>query len=105
MTEETNVVTLPTAEQRKQNHLAKLRGKVVGMLQEILQNPPAHALIITLSPSDEDPTQDELNVASTLPLNSKQDVEGVIHIIYSAADAIINALKEPNAESVAEDGE
>ena len=105
MTEETNVIALPTLDQRKQDRLAELRGNVVEMLQEISQNPPAHALIITLSPSDEDPTQDVLSIASTLPLNNRNDVEGIFHILDGAANAIVNSFDQPSAGSVAEDGE
>ena len=103
MTDETNVVALPTLEQRKQDRLTELRSNVVEMLNSISQNPPAHVLIIALSPSDEDPTQDELSVASTLPLNNPMDAERVTHIIGVAADAITTSLGNHNTGTATDD--
>lgn len=100
MTDTSNVIQLPSAteptEAMKTQYLNILKERAATLMQEVINENPAHVLVIMLTPDPNEVDTDTISVASTLPLRNPQDMHDILEVIHEALSVITSANEMPS---------
>ena len=106
MTNTSNLIQLPfttePTEAMKTQYLNILKERAAALMQDVINESPAHVLVITLTPNPDEVDTDTIGIVSTLPLRNQQDMHSILEILHEASSVIASTGAMPS--DTADDG-